>query len=375
MAIFGNVSSYEDVPTASSNSTPSSVECFSVPGQATIVIHVFALFASLMGNSLLITAFVRMKEKVMLVIASMAASDLLVAIFLLPRFILAEVLGSSAFLIHGGGGTFLCKMCSFLSDMSLSVTTLSLIVIAVERFLAVVYPLLYMKTSSRRRRLLVASTWIMAAAFHSPYFYMFRLVTKVDSQGQGYQVCSLSWEPAFDHQTVHQRYSIFLYTTVLILPLLVIFVLYAVVAFQLRKDKLSSCRNENGTKRIRKRTRSLLVMAIATVLAFLICWTLHIALTAVFLFSPWLVPKCSKIFKMMLYLSHILASCYCAINPWICLFFIPRLFRELKVMVHRRTFRRYAMKGKKMGTETESSNVRLRFESRTCSFTPDSDNQ
>ena len=375
MAVFENVSLQGNgETTASSNSTPSQEECFGLPTQVNIALHVFTLFASLMGNSLLITAFVRMKEKVILVIANMAASDLLVVIFLLPRFIVAEALRSNVFLIHGGGGTFLCKVCSFFSDMSLSVSTLSLVVIAVERFLAVVYPLLYMKTSGKRRRLLVASTWILAAAFHLPYFYTFRLVREVDNQGYEYHVCQSSWEPAFNDQSARRRYNIFLYTTVLIIPLLVISVLHITVAFHLRKDKMSSCRNENGTKRIRKRTRSLLMMAISTVTAFLICWTLQIATTFVSLFSPGLFRKCSKMHTVVSSLSHILASCYCAINPWICLFLIPRLFRELKIMVHRRTFRQYAMKGQKMGSETESSNVRLRFESRTCSFTPNGDN-
>ena len=86
-------------------------------GQVTTTIHVLTLVASLVGNTLLIATFVRMKEPILLLIANMAASDLLVAAFLIPRLITREVIGSNSFLVHGVGGTFLCKICTFLSDM------------------------------------------------------------------------------------------------------------------------------------------------------------------------------------------------------------------------------------------------------------------
>ena len=175
-------------------------------------------------NTLLITVFVRIKEPIMLLIANMALSDLLVVIFLIPRLITSDVIGSNAFLVQGNGGVFLCKMCTFLSDISLSVSTLSLVLIAVERFLAVVYPIVYKKITVKVRRFLVASTWIMAMAFHSPYFYTMRLVANANSQ-----VCQSSWEPAFNNRSAHLRYNIFLFITVLLIPLLVFSVLYTVI--------------------------------------------------------------------------------------------------------------------------------------------------
>ncbi|KAJ7392971.1 neuromedin U receptor [Desmophyllum pertusum] len=172
---------------ASSNNTSLRQNCpltgvFVGLSQVSIAIHAITLLASLVGNTLLITIFVRIKEPIMLPIANMAVSDLLVAIFLIPRLIARDVIGSNAFLVQGNGGLFLCKMCTFLSDISLSVSTLSLVLIAVERFLAVVYPMVYKKITVKVRRFLVASTWIMAMAFHSPYFYTMRLVANANHQ-------------------------------------------------------------------------------------------------------------------------------------------------------------------------------------------------
>ena len=128
MAVIGNVSLNDFKISSDINKTSSSDHCISEvsPSQVTITIHAFTLLSALIGNCLLIAAFARTKKaEALLLIANMAASDLLVAIFLLPRYITKEIIGSNAFLVHGSGGTFLCKMCSFLSDISLSVSTLS----------------------------------------------------------------------------------------------------------------------------------------------------------------------------------------------------------------------------------------------------------
>lgn len=52
-----------------------------------IAIYVFILVAALVGKSPLITVFVRTKEPLMLLIANMAASDLLTAISFIPCLI------------------------------------------------------------------------------------------------------------------------------------------------------------------------------------------------------------------------------------------------------------------------------------------------
>ncbi|KAJ7392973.1 hypothetical protein OS493_008218 [Desmophyllum pertusum] len=301
------------------------------PSQVTITIHVITLLASLVGNTLLITVFVRIKEPIMLLIANMAVSDLLVAIFLIPRLITREIIASNAFLVHGNGGQFLCKMCTFLSDISLSVSTLSLMSIAVERFLAVVYPIEYKKITVKVRRFLVASTWIMAMAFHSPYFYTMRLVANGN-----HQECQSSWEPAFDNRSAHLRYNIFLFITVLLIPLLVISVLYIVIVIKLRKDTMASYRSERGARRKRERNRNLQRMVVATVTAFLICWTLYSVIHFLKLFSPWTVPKCSKSFKIVDYISRLLASSYCAVNPCICFIFVRNFSCELSIMFKRK---------------------------------------
>ena len=336
MSASANVSldTLEDVE-PSGNSTSLQQNCpivgvFVGPRQVTITVHVLTLIASLVGNTLIITTFVRMKEPIMLLIANMAASDLLVAIFLIPRLITREAIGSNAFQVHGKGGLFLCKMCTFLSDISLSVSTQSLVLIAVERFLAVVYPILYKKITVKIRRSLVASTWLMAMAIHSPYFYTFRLIAR--DGDANYVVCQPSWEPAFDPKSAHLRYNIFLFLTVLLIPLLVVSILYTKILINLGRDKMATYRSEKGARRIRKRNSNLRRMAVATVTAVVISWTLYIVIELLKLFSPGAVPKCNFSFEVVDYVSRVLASSYCAVNPCICFIFVRDFSRELRGM-------------------------------------------
>ena len=323
------------------------------PSQLTTTIHVLTLLASLAGNVLLITAFVRMREPILVLVANMAASDLLVAVFLIPRLITREVIGSNAFLVHGDGGTFLCKMCTFLGDISLSVSTQSLVLIAVERFLTIWCPILYRKLTVKIRHALVVSTWITAMAFHSPYFYTFQLVA-ADPKNPDYQECQSRWDPAFDHQSANLRYVIFLYLTVLLLPLLVISVLYTAIITTLRRDKMAPYRSTKGAKRCKERNRNLQRMAVATVTAFLICWALFIVISFIKLFSPKTVPKCNRGFKVLDYISRVLASSYCAVNPCICFIFVRSFSRELKNMCKRK--RRRSLTIRKVRVELGSSN-------------------
>ena len=305
------------------------------PRPVTITIHAFTLLASLVGNILLITVFMRIRESILLLIANMAASDLLVAVFLIPRLITREIIGSNAFLVHGNGGTFLCKMCTFLSDISLSVSTQSLVLIAVERFLAIVFPILYKKLTVKIRRVLVASAWIMAVAFHSPYFYTFRLVA-ADPKNPDYQECQSRWDPAFDHKSAELRYITFLYFTVLLIPLLVILVLYIAILINLRSDKMETYRSDKGARQWKERNRNFKRMAVATLTAFLMCWALFIVISFIKLFSPEVVPKCYRSFMVLDYISRVLASSYCAVNPCICFIFVRSFSRELRNMCKRK---------------------------------------
>ena len=79
-------------------------------------------------------------------------------------------------------------------------------------------------------------------------------------------------------------------------------------------------------------------MTIATISSSLLCWMLYTVSTFLKLFPPRAVPKCNSSFKVVEYVSRILASSYYAVNPSICFFFVRDFTRELCVMCERKRY-------------------------------------
>ena len=126
------------------------------------------MLASLTGNSLLIYASVKSNIRMAVIIVNMAASDIVFSIIHFPREIVFQIKHSTAFQVHGWIGHVLCKICAFVTDVTTAVSTLSLILVAADRFIAVAFPATYIKITAKKRRFLILSTWILAMAIHSP---------------------------------------------------------------------------------------------------------------------------------------------------------------------------------------------------------------
>ena len=290
--------------------------------EANIVFYVGAIVMALIGNGLLIAAYRRMKETIMLLIANMAASDILIAIFLPTRMLAAEVADSPAWQVSGLGGRILCKICPFLSDISISVSSHSLVIIAVDRFLAILHPLKARLITVRTRRLVIASTWIVAMASYTPYFFAFDLDHK--------QRCLMNNKSAF------LRYTIFLAVTVIYLPVIALVIIYPITVFYLRRDIMAEHRNGRGKKRFRQSSMKLFRLATATVMSFIIFCLPFSTISLLKVFVPEKLPQCNYLFKAIYQVSHVLMISYSAVNPFICFIFLRNFRNELRNICKRR---------------------------------------
>ena len=273
-------------------------------------IYSIVLVVSLVGNSLLIFACLKSKTTIKLIITNEAVSDLLFSIVSFPREIVVQIKGSTAFLVHGSIGEVLCKMCAFTVDTTIAVSTLSLVLVAADRLVAVVFPTKYIQITVRKRGLLILSTWILAMAIHSPYFYTFRLGTL-----NGETVCITNWEPAFDHKSTHTGYYTALLVTVLIVPLITVCILQAITLLKLRDDEMKSFRTSSSNKRHKERKKMLLKMSLVIALAFALCWLPFIASQFISLFFPSSKPHCSLGFKIFTQFAILFSLCHCLVNP------------------------------------------------------------
>ena len=290
---------------------------------ATILSILF--IASLVGNFLLIFASLKSNMTINLLIANIAASDFLFSIVHFPRAILDQIKGSTAFMVHGWVGDVLCTICTFTVDATIAVSTLSFILVAADRLVAVVFPTKYIQITVKKRRLLILSTWILAMAIHSPYFYTFRLETK-----NGETLCITNWEPAFDHESTHIRYYTALLSVVLIVPLVTVSILQTITLLKLRDDKIEPFRSSIANQRHKKRIKMLLKMSVVIVLAFALCWLPFIALQFFFIYFPSSIPNCSLAFTIFTQFAILFSLCHCVVNPCICFTFLGRIRISLK---------------------------------------------
>ena len=100
------------------------------------------LVLSLVGNSsigIIVYRTQTMRKPINYFVTNMAMSDLLYSIFFFPHKIALLYKGQS-WLVGSGFGQAMCKLLPFLSDTSTIVSVQSLILIAVDRFGAVLFP-------------------------------------------------------------------------------------------------------------------------------------------------------------------------------------------------------------------------------------------
>ncbi|XP_022782724.1 neuropeptide FF receptor 2-like isoform X2 [Stylophora pistillata] len=155
------------------NGTHMHLHCFN-PTVNKVVETLFdcAIFVfSLVGNSLISIIVFKsraMRKPINFLIVNMAMSDLLFAIFVVPPNLVGMHFQTS-FLVEPQGEVF-CKLVEFMIHVSASVSVQSLVLIAVDRFGAVVYPLRPPLITSKLCCFLIVATWIISFGIYSPYF-------------------------------------------------------------------------------------------------------------------------------------------------------------------------------------------------------------
>ena len=128
-----------------------------------IVLYCMVLLVGLTGNALIITLVYKRKDlrkTINQLIANMAFSDFVFQLTFIPVELAKAAYGQWP--IAEPAGSIVCKIQSFVMYASVYVSVQSLTWIALDRFIAVVFPMKVHLISSRFRVLAIASTWIVA---------------------------------------------------------------------------------------------------------------------------------------------------------------------------------------------------------------------
>ena len=254
-----------------------------------MVVLPIIFFFSLVGNTLLIITVYKHKElkkTVNYFIVNMAVSDFVFPLTNIPvRF--AEMSSSSLqWPIRGTAGSILCKVRNFLRTVSLTVSIESLVLIALDRFVAVVWPMKIHLITSRFRSLAIASTWIVAVTANAVDLYYSELLIE-----NGNIRCSNLDRTSLLFIAISYVRLVFFG----IAPMVLITILYFAIAFTLRKqDKMLQCttvhRNDHKKRQAMKMSLCIVGLFYLPYVTALVLWETSVSKTCLYKhlwFLPW----------------------------------------------------------------------------------------
>ena len=287
---------------------------------STTFAYCLIILISLVGNTvigIIVYKTKTMRKPINFLIVNMAMSDLLFPIFWIPYNI--QWLHINSWLIGGPLGQALCKLVMFLPLVSIAVSIQSLVLIAVDRFGAVVFPLRSPLISSKLCPSFILATWIIAMAVHSPYLFTAKLV-----EHPGRLVCTIRWKKVFGESSSHDHYFLSIVLIFYLIPLVLIVILYITIYIKLKSQKIPGEQSANAGQQRQQRERNVLKMAIAIVLGFAVCWLPYSFFSFLFFFASdiW---SCGL--GYFLFGTLVMFGANCAINPCIC-FIFSRNYRE-----------------------------------------------
>ena len=192
----------------------------------------------------------------------MAMSDLLYPTFLFLVLLAEMHVGS--WLIGGTLGQALCKLYTFLVDASSFVSIQSLVLIAVDRFGAVVVPLRPPLITRKLCPFFIIATWITEMAVISPFLVANKVVKYRERL-----ICVSLWIEIFGD--TFANYALAVVVVFFYIPFVLVVILYSIILMKLKMQAHPGELSANAEEQRTRRNRNVLKMAIAIVVVFFIC--------------------------------------------------------------------------------------------------------
>ena len=282
----------------------------------------FVSMAAFVGNCLVTITFLintTLRTSTNYFIVNMAVSDLLSSSTNWPLSATDGLL-SRKHVIEGSMAPFVCKLGMYSRVVSQTVSVQSLLLIVVDRYIAIILPFKAIQVTKRLRVALLLFTWIFPLLFGIPYTRLSKIVQ------EGRQtICSFSLSTM--EKTIYYTVG---FLTFYCVPLISIIILYSRIMKRLRHRPGDE---EQENVRIRNLHQNKIIMKVFLwiVSAFFICWTplcVYLVLKIVF---PSLFAKDSCKLASTLFF-YIFPPLNTVINPVILFVSSSRFSKALKEM-------------------------------------------
>ena len=297
---------------------PSGVSVFFTTAMAVITLGAF------IGNILVIAAVYKtpsLRTSANYYYVNMAVSDFLSSLTTWPLYLTNEIITSNGSLIQGPLATVGCKVGVFFRVVSMTVSILSLVLIAVDRFVAIVYPLKATLITRKKRAALLLTTWFLSIAYCVPMGYYFR----AKNVGQE-TYCKFAWN----------RFALMIYyitglVLFQLLPLLAIIILYSRIMSALRQRSSAeyTARCGNNQQNRYKQTQNFMKIFRSIVVVLFTWFSLFTLYLVLKIISPELFIKdrCNWILGFAYF---VIPSLGIAINPVILFTYSTNFYQALR---------------------------------------------
>ena len=284
----------------------------------------FVSISAFVGNILVTAAFLMnatLRTSPNYFITNMAVSDLFSALTIWPLYATEGMLSRKQ-LIDEPMATVLCKLGQYSRSVSQIVSTVSLVWIVVERFMAIVHPFQVKSLTKRLRAVLLTSTWIISLLLGIPYIPFSKIIH------QGQQIfCRFSWGEK--ELSIYFSVGFVLFYCV---PLTTILALYSRIIKCLKRPRPTVDEVQERTT-IRNRQQNMTVMKVflSIVIVFFLCWTPLCAFLLLKLAFPPVYSNDSCLLFLGLF-YYLFPSLGTAINPVILFASSTNFSKALKEM-------------------------------------------
>ncbi|XP_012674813.2 cholecystokinin receptor [Clupea harengus] len=212
-----------------------------------ILLYSLIFLVSVFGNLLIIVVLMvnkRMRTVTNSFLLSLAVSDLMMAIFCMPFTLIPTLLKDFIF------GAAMCKIVSYLMGVSVSISTFSLVAIAIERYNAICNPLKSRAWQTRSHAYkVIAATWVVSFIIMTPYPIFTTLLEITKPDNSTVRMCRHEWPKSGGEQT----WSILLLFVLFFIPGVVMSVAYGLISRELYRgmqfeleQKTGQCGIKNG---------------------------------------------------------------------------------------------------------------------------------
>ena len=293
------------------------------------VTYCLFIIVSLVANSLIVMIVYKtpnLRKPINYFIANMASSDLLFPIFTIPRNM--SQLHTTSLLIGGPLGQAFCKLVPFFGEVSIVVSIQNLILIAVDRFGAVVFPLHSPLIKSKLCPFFILATWIVAVAVNSPYLFANEIVESPEGNW-----CVTKWKRVFGESSSFASFALADHILFIYIPVILLVILYSIIFIKLKTQAHPGEQSTNNQHQRKRRNRNVLQMSIAIVTVFVLCWLPGSINNLITLYQDSSTHFSCSFLQYVYVTIYMTANAYCAINPIICFIFSSNYRKALKRLI------------------------------------------